>query len=76
MAAENFQELMSKCVCPPCPSYNDCARGKKEQLFCLVTKHGCSFNKNGCMCPTCPIPNLKKFSGMYFCVDGKTKPGA
>jgi len=67
---------MKKCPCASCPSYNECAKGKKELLYCLMGKSKCAYERNGCLCLGCPVAELKKFSGAYFCISGKAKPDA
>ena len=51
-----IRELEADCVCPTCPTYNDCAKGKKENVFCITGKSGdCITIELGCLCPTCPL---------------------
>ncbi|MBM4240309.1 MAG: DUF2769 domain-containing protein [Euryarchaeota archaeon] len=53
---EKIEELEGDCVCPICPSYNQCAKDSDEKLFCIIGKsEPCITNERGCMCPTCPL---------------------
>ena len=62
----------ASCFCANCPSYNDCAKQKKELLFCAdeVGKSGCDFPMNGCMCGACPIHEQYKLRSGYYCIHG------
>ncbi len=65
------EENRSKCICERCPTYNECMRADESLLFCIMGKSlTCTFEKKGCLCPTCPVTaalHLKKF---YFCIRG------
>ena len=68
---ENFE----KCVCPKCPSYNDCAKGKNEALYCAqdVGKSACEYNMNGCICMDCPVHKENNLDAGYYCIHGSAK---
>lgn len=59
------------CVCPSCPSYNDCARDNKELAYCLVgkTQH-CKIDEQGCICPDCPVTLELELKNTYYCARG------
>ena len=65
------EENRKKCICERCPTYNECMRADESLLFCVRGKSlTCTFEKKGCICPTCPVTaalHLKKF---YFCIRG------
>ncbi len=63
---------MGKCVCPSCPSYNDCARGKSEKLYCAgdVGKSSCAYQMNGCICSQCPVHMENNLMAGYYCMHG------
>lgn len=63
---------IKKCVCDKCPSYNSCAKEKKEKLFCSgdVSKSYCSFQENGCSCNSCPIHYNYSLTANYYCAKG------
>ena len=62
----------SACACAECPSYNDCARGKKELLYCAdeVGKSACEYGMSGCICGGCPIHEQFKLKSGYYCIHG------
>jgi hypothetical protein len=50
------EEMKNDCVCPICPTYNECAKEADEKLFCVLGKsEKCIQKERGCMCPTCPF---------------------
>lgn len=63
---------ISQCNCGSCPSYNQCARGKKEGLFCAKEqgKSTCTFKQNGCVCGECPIFKNYHLKTGYYCMNG------
>jgi hypothetical protein len=59
------------CICRDCPTYNECMREKDELLFCFGGKSlNCTFEKRGCLCPTCPVTSLTGLSKSYYCIRG------
>ena len=36
--SEKIKQLETDCVCPTCPTYNDCAKDKGENVFCIIGK--------------------------------------
>lgn len=66
-------EVNSKnCSCPACPSFNDCARGKAENLYCAgqVGKSACAYEMNGCICGPCPVHAQYGLKSGYYCLHG------
>lgn len=64
--AGKLKELEPDCVCPTCPSYNECAKGKQENIFCVTGKSdGCITMELGCLCPTCPLAQKYGIGVMY-----------
>jgi hypothetical protein len=59
------------CICPDCPTYNDCAKDSTEGLFCA---HGSSFHcislEKDCFCPSCPITEQYGLTRNFFCIRG------
>lgn len=48
--------LKELCMCPTCPTYNDCAGRVNEGLFCVLGKsESCISEKRGCNCPRCEL---------------------
>lgn len=68
----NTPKNRSACVCAGCPSYNDCAKGKKELLYCAdeVGKSACEYAMSGCICGACPIHEQYKLKSGYYCIHG------
>lgn len=63
---KKLKELEGDCVCPICPSYNDCAKKKDENIFCITGKSaGCINMELGCMCPTCPLAQKYQIGMIY-----------
>lgn len=64
-----------KCICPNCPSYNECAKEKKEVLFCAdkIGKGKCAYQMNGCICGMCPVHKECKLKNGYYCIHGSAK---
>ena len=57
----------AKCVCPGCPSYNDCLRGESTVLFCAREKSSCEISEQGCICGGCPITAEFGLTNYYYC---------
>ena len=68
-----LKELEVDCVCPICPTYNQCAKDAGENIFCLKGKSSCINKEKGCMCPTCPFAAKYKIGVIrnFFCMRGK-----
>ena len=66
---------LSQCACPKCPSYNDCARGKNEKLYCAteIGKSACEYKMNGCLCGSCPVHTASGLTNGYYCLKGSAK---
>ena len=63
---KNIKELGADCVCPICPSYNDCAKDKQENVFCITgMSDGCITMEMGCLCPTCPLAQKYEIGVKY-----------
>jgi len=60
-----------KCICPGCPTYNQCAKNGKELLFCATGKSFmCISDDKGCICPTCPVTPEYGMKYKDFCLKG------
>lgn len=60
-----------KCICPTCPTYNDCAKNAKERLFCAIGKSFmCISEAKICMCPGCPVTPEYGMKYQKFCSKG------
>jgi hypothetical protein len=59
------------CICPECPTYNDCAKEQDELLFCILGKsETCITKESGCICPACPITEKLGLTKQYYCTKG------
>lgn len=72
---KNTKENKEKCKCPFCPSYNECAKGKTEILYCSeeIGKSDCPYQMNGCICGSCPVHQENGLRDGYYCLHGFTK---
>ena len=61
------------CIWGRCPTYNDCAKGKRELLYCATGKSACTLTKNACICPTCPITPMIELKHAYYCTNGSQR---
>jgi hypothetical protein len=71
--ADMIKKLEGDCVCPTCPTYNDCAKDKGENVFCITGEsQDCINMELGCLCPTCPLAQKYKIGMMYnfYCQRG------
>jgi hypothetical protein len=64
-------EQKDRCVCSVCPTYNECMGEKHELCYCIVgCSPTCTFEKKGCICPTCPLKVTLGLSKSYYCIKG------
>jgi hypothetical protein len=62
------------CICPSCPTYNECAQKKGELFYCAMGKSPTCITKElGCICPACPITEKLGLTHEYFCIKGTEK---
>lgn len=68
---KTIEENKALCICPNCPTYNECAQKKGELLFCLLGgSPACITEEAGCVCPACPVTDKMDLSNDYFCTRG------
>ncbi len=58
------------CNCPTCPTYADCAKKKKELVFCFGGKSSCIITSKGCHCPGCRVKANFGLTNIYYCLNG------
>ncbi len=69
-----IEGLKSQCICPTCPTYNDCAKNANEKLFCaLGNSFMCISFEKTCICPTCPVASDLGLHYKSFCTRGAEK---
>jgi hypothetical protein len=68
---KKIPELKSQCICPDCPSFNECARDEKEILYCIYGRSfTCVTEDLGCICPGCPLITDLGLVNLTFCLHG------
>ncbi|NYB27704.1 MAG: DUF2769 domain-containing protein [Methanobacteriaceae archaeon] len=70
---EELERFKSQCICPICPTYNECAKEKGELLFCIIGEsEKCITDKKDCLCPPCPFARRLSFGARYttYCMRG------
>lgn len=68
------EEFKPVCMCPQCPTHNDCAKDVKELLFCSTGRSfHCITENNGCLCPGCPVAKQMGLKYISFCLMGNEK---
>ena len=59
------------CICPDCPTYNECAQQKDELFYCALGESSkCIDRESGCICPACPVTEKMGLTKQYFCTRG------
>lgn len=65
---QGAKKMAAICICPDCPTYNDCAKDAKEVFYCA---HGSSFHciseEMSCICASCPITEQFGLTHDFFC---------
>ena len=70
----DMEAYKNVCMCPKCPTHNDCAKNAKELLFCLQGKSFmCISEQKVCLCPTCPLTADFGLKNSSFCMKGAEK---
>ena len=67
------EENAEMCLCPGCPTHNECMKDNNEQIFCSRGKTECDLEKKGCLCGTCPIERKYELTEFYYCTEGAAK---
>ena len=67
------EKYRSMCTCGACPTFDDCARGKSEALYCIIGRSPCTLAPRGCLCPTCPVTPIMGLAKAYYCRSGSEK---
>ncbi len=69
----DLEENADRCLCPTCPTHNECMKSNEERLFCSHGKSKCDPEKRGCMCGNCPVWVQYELSSFYYCLEGAAK---
>jgi len=68
---KRIDELKAGCICPDCPTYNECAKAGKELLYCVYgISFSCVTEDLGCICPGCPLIEELGLVNLTFCLLG------
>ena len=67
------EENTEMCLCPGCPTHNECMKDNNERLFCSRGKTSCDLEKRGCLCGTCPVERNYGLTDFYYCAEGAAK---
>ena len=67
------EENSGSCLCPGCPTHNECMKNNDELLFCSRGKTNCDLEKRGCLCGTCPVERNYGLTNFYYCTEGSVK---
>lgn len=70
MSVEDSPANAEMCLCPGCPTYNECMRDAGELLFCARGATGCGPRAVSCICGDCPVWQENSLTGHYFCMQG------
>jgi hypothetical protein len=68
---ENSEANTKKCACPRCPTYDECAKEKREVLYCAKGKSACTLPNKGCICAACPLWEQYELEKGFFCFYGE-----
>jgi hypothetical protein len=59
-----------RCLCPDCPTHNECMKSNKEKFFCSLGNTECDIEKHGCLCGSCPVWDEYGLDAWYYCEIG------
>ncbi len=63
-----IEEKKNMCICPSCPTYNDCAEKAHETFFCGIGgSFVCISMEKDCVCPLCPVTPDLGLTKDFFC---------
>lgn len=63
----DIKENEDRCLCPECPTYNECMSAKNQRIFCSRGNTVCSLDEEGCICEKCPVWNEYPITSFYYC---------
>lgn len=70
MRPDDTEQNAGRCICPGCPTYNECMGEADEVLFCVRGATACGPSASGCICPECPVWATYSLVSRYFCMSG------
>lgn len=63
----NTEENAKRCLCPGCPTYNECMRNNNERIYCSRGNTECEFDEIHCLCGECPVWKEYMIKSFYYC---------
>lgn len=71
MAVEVNEANREECLCPHCPTYDECMTIEEEALYCGTSLTMCEdVVRQGCVCGRCDVHAAYDLVGTYFCFEG------
>ena len=70
MRPEDTEQNATSCICPGCPSHNECMKENGEVLYCSWGASPCDVNRHGCICGRCPVWSTYGLTDYYYCIIG------
>jgi hypothetical protein len=68
------EETRAQCICPECPTYNECAKEKNQLYYCGIGESPtCIIKEQGCICPACTVTEKMGYTNQFFCTRGTEK---
>lgn len=63
-----------RCLCPHCPTYDECMTLEEEALFCGTSVTMCEdVEREGCVCGRCAVHSEYDLAGIYYCLGDPTE---
>ena len=63
----NTEENAKRCLCPGCPTYNECMKDNNEHLYCSRGNTECELEEIDCLCGSCPVWHEYGLKSFYYC---------
>jgi hypothetical protein len=71
MTVEPNAENRADCLCPHCPTYDECMTVEEELLYCGSSVTMCeNTERQGCVCGRCTVHGKYDLFGVYYCIEG------
>lgn len=70
MKVDDNETTVAQCICPECPTYDDCMREASETLYCARGETRCEARAVECICPDCAVWSNYSLSSTFFCLEG------
>ena len=71
MVVEASTANRARCLCPHCPTYDECMTLEEEALYCGSSVTMCEdVGREGCVCGRCDVHGEYDLMGTYYCFEG------